>query len=75
MATLIMATSASNLLQLRDVVYHNLSHPLSLDLDFFRQVVGGYLLVANMTQGVERGPERRARDQLQDLKEGGPRHT
>ena len=38
-ATLVMATSATNLLQLRDVVvYKNLSHPLNLGLDFFRQL-------------------------------------
>ena len=37
-ATLIMATSTSNLLQLHDaVVYRNLSHPLNLGLAFFRQ--------------------------------------
>ena len=38
-ANLVMATSATNLLQLRDVVvYKNLSHPLNLGLDFFRQL-------------------------------------
>ena len=36
-ATLVMATSVTILLQLRDVmVYKNLSHPLNLGLDFFR---------------------------------------
>ena len=36
-ATLVMATLAMNLLQLRDVVvYKNLNHPLNLGLDFFR---------------------------------------
>ena len=74
MATLILPTSASNLLQLRNVVvYRNLSHPLNLGLDFFRQFKAkldyegdqprvnihgeSYLLVANMTQVAGGGPD------------------
>ncbi|MCP3667273.1 MAG: hypothetical protein GY696_33065 [Gammaproteobacteria bacterium] len=38
-ANLVMATSAKNLLKLRDVVvYKNLGHPLNLGLNFFRQL-------------------------------------
>ena len=38
-ANMDMATSATNLLQLKDVVvYKNLSHPLNLGLNFFRQL-------------------------------------
>ena len=38
-ANLVMATSATNLLKLRDVVvYQNLGHPLNLGLNFFKQL-------------------------------------
>ena len=38
-AKLVMATSATNLLKLWDVVvYQNLGHPLNLGLNFFKQL-------------------------------------
>ena len=71
-----MATSATNLLKLKDVVvYQNLGHPLNLSLNFFRQLQAKLDYEGDQPQIKIRGESHPLLTSTAPDKEGGPELT